>query len=62
MKSGVNVVVVCTCIGGIFHFEIFDEYEIFDDLNLFNFSILGEESADVLFSSIIEPADIEFSD
>ena len=39
MKSGVDVVIVSTCIGGIFYFEIFHKDKVFDDFNSLDLSV-----------------------
>lgn len=46
MESRVNVMVVSTCIRGIFYFEVFDENKVFDDFYCFNLSIAAEKISD----------------
>ena len=40
MKSGIDIVVISTGVGGIFNFEIFHKYKIFYYLNIFYLSVL----------------------
>ena len=46
MESCVYVVVVCACIRGIFHFEVFYEDEVFDDLDSLDLTVSTEKVTD----------------
>ena len=43
MEDGVDVVIVCAGIGGIFYFKIFNKDKVFDDFDCLDFPISAEE-------------------
>ena len=58
VESGVDVVVVCAGVGGVLDFKVLDEDEVFDDLDVFDLAVLGEEGADHGFSRIVHPTHV----
>lgn len=61
VEGGVDVVVVRAGVGGVFDFEVLDEYEVFDDLYVFDFPVFGEELADDYFTRFKHAADVELA-
>ena len=62
VEDGVDVVIVCASIWGIFYFEVLDEDEVFDDLNSLDLTVVAEEVFDQSLVGILHPTHIKLSD